>query len=174
MRPRAKTNLEKMGFVDPDRKESKHDVLQLQILENPEKLIKGITEKEITDLKVETIKLEYPVVTSTKFIVGYLDCVISFSFDEGKFYETSKYERVDGVRKEVITRKKERTYITLCVEIKTKIESFGDTLRQINTYKQYVGKYPNPHGTVYFVVASEDDRYKPQFESQNIRFYNFK
>lgn len=152
MRPRAKTNLEKMGFVDPDRKESKHDILQLQILENPEKLIMAITKKELKDLKVLSVNLEVPVLSknsygSSKFIVGYLDCLILFSFDDGK---------------------NERIETTLGIEIKTKIESFGDTLRQINTYKQY----SNPR-TV-FVVASEDDRYKSQFESQNIRFYNFK
>lgn len=152
MRPRAKTNLEKMGFVDPDRKESKHDVLQLQILENPEKLIKGITKKELKDLKIESAILEVPVLSTnsysnSKFIVGYLDCLIVFSFDDGKEY---------------------RSETTLAIEIKTKVESFGDTLRQINTYKQY-----SKPRTI-FVVASEDDRYKEQFESQNIRFYNFK
>lgn len=152
MRPRAKTNLEKMGFVDPDRKESQHDVLQLKILENPEKLINSISKSVLTDLKIESIKLEKPVLSkgyNSKFIVGYLDCFIEATFDSGKEH---------------------RQLINLAVEIKSKVESFGDTLRQINTYKEYFDHRLGVH----FVVASEDDRYKEQFESQGIRFYDFK
>lgn len=153
MRPRAKTNLEKMGFVDPDRKESKHDVLQLQILENPEKVVRSISNIELNNLEIEYVKLEHPVISKTnyssaKFIVGYIDVLISFLYNNGE----NSYKK-GGV---------------LAIEIKTKIESFGDTLRQINTYKQYC------NDKFFFVVASEDDRYKTQFESQNIRFYNFK
>lgn len=153
MRPKAKTNLEKMGFVDPDRKESRHDVLQLQILENPKEVVRSLSSIELNNLEIEFVKLEHPVISQTnyssaKFIVGYIDVLISFLYNNGD----AEYKK-GGV---------------FAIEIKTKIESFGDTLRQINTYKQY-----SNHKTV-FVVASEDDRYKSQFESQDIRFYNFK
>jgi len=152
MRPKAKTNLEKMGFIDSDRNKA-HDELQLEILSNPEKLIRSITNTEILDLKIESIKLEVPVMSGT-FIVGFIDCVIVFSFQtEKESYKTIK---------------------KLVVEIKTSINSFGDTLRQINTYKKY-DKYPNTFLTdAVFVIACPDDSLSEQFKTQGIRFYNFK
>lgn len=145
MKPKAKTNLEKMGFLDLDRNKN-HDELQLEILSNPEKLVRSISKSELKNLKIKSVDLEVPVVSqsgynSSKFIVGYLDCVIIAKFDGG--------------------------YAHLAIEIKTKIDSFGDTLRQINTYKQYKKDF-------IYCIASQDDKYKEQFETQGLRFYNFK
>ena len=36
---KAKTQLEKLGFRDPDRKNSKHDIIQMWVYENIEKVI---------------------------------------------------------------------------------------------------------------------------------------
>ena len=165
--PKAKTNLEKMGFVDPDRKSLRHDELQLEILSNPEKLIRSISKIDLKDLKIESPILEYPVISknnTSKFIVGYVDCMLNFSYKTGKFIPEKTIYKNEVTEKYV----EQESFVQLCIEIKTKIEGFGDVLRQINTYKEYLS-----HRTV-FAIASEDDRYKSQFESQGIKFYNFK
>jgi hypothetical protein len=164
MKPKAKTNLEKMGFIDSDRNKT-HDDLQVEILSNPEKIIKSILKIEPKDLKILKIFLEQPVVTKTDFIVGYVDCVISFNFKTGQtrlHHETNEpYEFT--------------TSSVAVIEIKTKIDSFGDTLRQINTYKTYSHITKNRFlQEAIFIVASPDEKFKLQFESQDIRFYNFK
>jgi len=49
------------------------------------------------------------------------------------------------------------------VEVKPKIRSFGETLRQINTYRSYTKNDT-------FVIYSPDTRFKSAFESQGIIF----
>lgn len=53
--------------------------------------------------------------------------------------------------------------ITVKIEVKPKIDSFGKTLRQINTYREY------DHRAIY-VIYSPDTRFKAAFESQGIKF----
>lgn len=148
MRPKAKTNLEKMGFLDNDRKNPTHDEMQLWLLYNLKQIIKQLSKLDILDedINIDGITLEVPVETQTKFIVGYLDAVILFTMKS--------------------------SYFKLIVEIKTGIESFGDVLRQMNTYKSYIPERKN----TFFCILTQNDKNKQAFESQKIKvlIYNKK
>ena len=50
------------------------------------------------------------------------------------------------------------------IEVKPKIDSFGATLRQINTYQRLVR---GSNGNIY--LFTEDLRFKEEFESQDIK-----
>ena len=53
---------------------------------------------------------------------------------------------------------------TINIEVKPKIKSFGETLRQVNTYKELLGDNAE------YVIYSPDTRFKQAFESQGIKF----
>lgn len=146
MRPKAKTNLEKMGFIDLDKKNPTHDEIQLWLLENTIDfllLLKSGQEVNKEDIKGLEIKLEVPVYSDhlRKFIVGFLDAVIMFEY-KGKYYK-------------------------FCIEIKSNIDSFGETLRQINTYKNYVEHRSR------FVIICPNDKYISAFKSQDIQLIKY-
>ncbi len=133
------------------------------------------------------IKSEVPIISgSNKFIIGYLDIqynikgfmqkslfksdtMCNFEYDYQKWYnsdvehktfsfyprgEISIYNYSMGIK---------RNSISINVEVKPKIDSFGETLRQINTYKTYI---PDD----IFVIYSPDTRFKEAFEIQGIKF----
>lgn len=54
-------------------------------------------------------------------------------------------------------------YKTINIEVKPKIKSFGETLRQINTYRDF-----DPHA--FYIIYSPDSRFKEAFELQGISF----
>lgn len=56
-----------------------------------------------------------------------------------------------------------QTVWNINVEAKPKIKSFGETLRQINTYRSYTDNST-------YVIYSPDTRFKAAFESQGIKF----
>lgn len=97
-------------------------------------------------VKVES---EIPIVTRNEFIVGYLD--IKISMDDfvkvcGMFIIKYTFSQI------------ENCYI----EIKPYISSFGQTLRQIKTYQNYL-----PIGDFY--LFTPDKKFKKAFESQGIK-----
>ncbi|MGB8233824.1 MAG: hypothetical protein WCE60_07525, partial [Methanobacterium sp.] len=68
---------------------------------------------------------------------------------------------IDDIKNvEVLTEIPERIYI----EVKPEIDSFGTTLRQLNTYKSLVD---GSSGNIY--PFTDDLRFKEQFESQGIK-----
>lgn len=86
----------------------------------------------IHDLKIES---EYPIM-SKQFIIGYIDIFITPT----PITCTSKH---------------------YAIEVKPTISSFGETLRQLNTYRQYL------HNTKIFLFTC-DMGFKSAFESQGI------
>lgn len=124
----------------------KHDDIVKYIFENPIKVLRKITK---TDLDFFNIKMEIekPVLKKNygkTDIVGYIDLSIDFKY---KFNNGIQYDR-------------------FYIEVKSYIKSFGELLRQINTYKTYekYGKY---------VVVSPDDRFVELIESQDIKFLKY-
>jgi hypothetical protein len=117
----------------------KHDELVLQLLykENAKKILSMIYEdmycEEIEDKNVN-VDSEVLICTKNDFIVGYVD--VKIKFDKGS----------------------DRRF--LCIEAKPEIESFGQTLRQINTYRKYCS-YP-------FIIYTPDTKFRNAFITQGI------
>lgn len=147
--PKAKTNLEKLGFLDPDRKNPTHDEIQIWVLSNIEKIINHYSKFEVSE--IISVSLENPVFQnnnsyySTKYIVGYIDVCAVIKFK--------------GIDREFV----------LYIEIKSKIDSFGDLVRQIQTYKTYLGQ----NSYQKYIVISPDDKYKDALKTQNILFFHY-
>lgn len=82
------------------------------------------------------VSSEIPLTSKTDYIIGYIDVAIDYGRGSPSLY----------------------------VEAKPKIKSFGETLRQIRTYKNYRDY------NVKYVIYSPDTRFKAAFESQGIKF----
>lgn len=145
--PKAKTNMERMGFVDEDLKSVDHDRLIIWLDENKERVIQSIT-KPITEIK--EVQWEYPIIQkgggggfdAPKFVIGFVDYAVFIRFGENKMLG--------------------RVYF----EAKTKIPSLGELLRQLVFYRTYSDYYTK------IVVLSTDDKYRKQIESAGYTFVN--
>lgn len=133
------TTAEKLWNLDDKTlKTPEHDKLVCELL-NKDKLRKILMLLE--DTTIVSIKSEVPIITYNKFIIGYWDVVVN-----------------------IIRRHKDGTVwmdITYYIEVKPKIDSFGATLRQLNTYRQYC---PSQHILLY----TPDISYEKEFNSQGI------
>lgn len=96
---------------------------------------------------------EVPILDHNNFIIGYWDIVVEF-YRKNYNFNFKGYE--DLFYGERVPR---RIYI----EVKPDVKSFGETLRQLNTYKCQEGIINN---TVY--LFTPDLRFKEAFESQGI------
>jgi len=126
---------------------------------------------------------EVPLQSSyNQFIIGYVDVrynvrnfesTFNIKTDEeyeykDKFYG-SAHEGIIKVRPEGQIKVSNKSLsrlgdeISINIEVKPKIKSFGETMRQINTYKEF-DKYPM------YVIYSPDVRFKAAFESQGVKF----
>lgn len=120
----------------------KHDKMQVYVYKNIKYIIKGLSKSNIDkdDIKILKIELEKPVIKTgynSKTIVGYIDIFVEFKIK-------------NNIKQ-------------IAIELKPKIFSLGELIRQINTYKTYCYKY------IYAVLCYEDN-YKDIIKSQNIRF----
>lgn len=88
-----------------------------------------------------------------RYILGYWDIHI-------KIVKPDEYEVLSENNNFVIHWAK-GDYSDVYIEVKPKITSFGQTLRQLNTYAEYTGKK-----NIY--LFTRDSRFKEQFESQGI------
>lgn len=105
------------------------------------------------DLPKMKILSEVPIETNNRFIVGYWDIVIRL-YREGYSYSIKGYKDLfyDNHIPKVIY-----------IEVKPEVRSFGETLRQLNTYKSQ----EKTHGDIY--LFTPDLRFKEQFEGQGIK-----
>lgn len=116
---------------------SKHDELVLLLLNKEYCFEKLQLQVDTTDISILS---EYPIThpNQPNFIIGYWDIVVA---------------------------SKSCGCISF-VECKPTIDSFGKTLRQLNTYKEFI--YPwNLKNSVY--LFTPDVRFKDAFESQGIK-----
>jgi hypothetical protein len=73
MEPKAKTIIEKHGFLDSDRKSPKHDEIQLWVYKNLRTVIKSVfPEVNAEELDLSKTQLEYAI-SDRNFIVGFVD-----------------------------------------------------------------------------------------------------
>jgi len=174
---KAKTLQEKLGFIDDDIKNPKHDDLVCWIDENAESIIHSFHWPSIEDqlerlrdtgrysfdiklkdlperppISIHAKKWELPIIKQqykTETIVGFVDICIECLYPE--LYFTDKF----WYRNEIVK---------IYFEAKTEIRSLGELLRQINTYKTYAtGKY---------IVVCPDEKFKTIIKSQGIKFIN--
>ncbi len=102
------------------------------------------------------INSEVPIKGNNDFIYGYWDIEVLIR-------AVVRHIRIgieDVQNVEVLNEIPDRIYI----EVKPEIDSFGTTLRQLNTYKSLV---EGSSGNIY--LFTEDLRFKEQFESQGIK-----
>lgn len=103
---------------------------------------------------------EVPITGHNQFIIGYWDIVLRV--------DTPIEFKCDKFRYEI---KFSGAPITVYIEAKPIIESFGGVIRQIKTYMEYLNRgdrYSQP-GVSIVCLLTPDARFKSAFESQGIR-----
>lgn len=113
------------------------------------------TLKSLINLDQPKLKIlsEVPIVTNNRFIVGYWDIVIRL-YRESYSYSLKGYKDLfydNNIPK------------VLYIEVKPEIRSFGETLRQLNTYRSQ----EKTLGVIY--LFTPDLRFKKEFECQDIK-----
>ena len=152
----AKTYIEKLGFKDDDLYEKNHDELMEFLVTNKYYFVKYIgtrTGLHLSDVETIELNLEYCVTSKnssnrynlrTNYVNGFVDAILR--------YRTSHCENATHI-----------------IEIKTKIKSFGAVLRELNYYKEQLNSYKYSDIN-WFVLFSNDDKYRKLFEEQGIIF----
>lgn len=110
---------------------------------------------EISTHNVE-IKSEVPITANNGFLVGYCDVVVSIILPN--LYKGNYFE--------IINNNQSHNTLTRYIEVKPVIKSFGETLRQLNTYKHYLH-------TEEMYLFTTDLRFKEAFESQGIKVLTY-
>ena len=118
--------------------------------------IKSELEQNILKYKFCNISLETAITSSKSFIVGYAD--IEFVGRTEIYFAISTYKYFSYYTGEIGTRSREK----INIEVKPKIQSFGELIRQINTYRV--------HNSFPWYVACPDDRHKDNLADENIGF----
>lgn len=158
-RIKAKSHLEKLGFSETDKKDSKHDIIQTWTYENIDKVIsETIMYKNPHSYKLLHNRWEHQIMHingNYKMIVGYIDILVCI---QGKFYfsDTGKYEE----------SKK-----NLFIEVKTQIPSLGMLIRQMRAYQAY---QQGINDLTDYIIVSPDDRHKKVLNKQGFWFYKYK
>ena len=148
---KAKTLIEKMGYLDSDKKTPEHDKIQTWVYENARTIIDELFVKGRFDYAILKNEWEYQVVTynyQSKYIVGFVDIAV--------IIEKSDEKGDDYLRPRIF------------IEVKTKIPSLGELLRQIKVYKTYLNNKNQA-----FVVVSPDDSYANILKKQDVFFYKY-
>lgn len=133
-----------------------------------EKVVKSVIED------FPSIKSEVPIqINSNKFIIGYIDVSICMPIncEAAAKSELFMYSNKNGKICRRLGRSL-RVYndsyvnqeqILLHIEVKPIIKSFGETLRQINTYRAC-------KDNAIYCIYSPDTRFKLAFENQGMKF----
>ncbi len=203
VKPKAKTRMERYGFVDEDKRKPLHDEIQIWIHKGIEdrnseifKKIVDIERKkflEIINKETKNIKIPYIIknvvsdepkviniewekmIKDKRYPIGYIDLyfLLCFPFKCNKNYDKIiNYRYWSTEEQYIISRidfEEGRDYTILVpvfIEIKTKILSIGDLIRQINTYREY------EYGS-YYVVAPENKNAKGVLFTQNIKYLEY-
>ena len=110
------------------------------------------------------IEMEQPINStissrySNKYIIGYIDAIISFN-DE-VYFENKIFNGIWSLN----NKKDLFSDIKIYIEVKTSISNVGETLRQINTYRNYI------KGGIW-VIITKTKGLKDIFKSQDIIVY---
>ena len=125
-------------------------------------------------INIELKNWEFPVTIGEekyKRIIGFVDMLVGFYFPTSAYLqgivEEIKYGEIVKYRLEdTIGLNFHRKYRSVAFEVKTKIDSVGELIRQINYYRNVL------RDTI-FVVISENDEYKDILNDQKIKFIKY-
>jgi hypothetical protein len=152
--PKAKTHLQKLGFLDTDKKNSKHDIIQIWAYENAHQIIaETIMSKNEFPFKIDKIKWEHQVINqngSFSQLVGFIDIMVKIS---GKFYSEPNKDFQEETRE-------------IFIEVKTEIPSVGALIRQIRAYQTY-------KSYVHYIVVAPDNKFEKLLDEQGIWFFKY-
>jgi len=132
---------------------------------NKEKIIGELEriKQDFEDFKKLEIELfiegEKPIVKGVgtyKTIIGYVDFLVTLTHPVTKYF-SSVQPTSNIIRSEQHTTK-------FFIEVKPKITSFGETLRQMKTYIEYTNAKP-------IIVADTTQEIKEAFEKEGIKLY---
>jgi len=153
--PKAKTHLQKLGFLDTDKKNSKHDIIQIWVNDNAEKILsETIMSKTAFPIEIEQIRWEHQVMNnngSFTQLVGFIDIMVKF---RSKFYSAHFKDYVDESR-----------YVF--IEVKTEIPNVGALIRQMRAYQSYKSMAD------YYLIVAPDDRFEKLLNKQGFWFYKY-
>lgn len=148
---------DKLKWGDESLKTPEHDALVIWLHDNLEAVVKklNITQEPY---RISEPILEYPVTNKNSTILCFMDLKCNLEY-------------VEVIRKD---HKIQRQY-RLLFEVKPKIESFGETLRQLRSYEIY-DRTDRAMGFLSIsskiIVVSPDIRFKKYIESQGFDFIN--
>jgi hypothetical protein len=152
MQRTPKTLIERHGFQDPDRSTPVHDQIQVWAYNNIETILRSISPNEM-NIEITGKVLEWPITVVHDYrgdihrnVVGFVDLMLH------------GFRTMDGVRGD---------QFQIAMEMKGKISSCGDLIRQINFYRKYMN-----YETVWIVV-SPDDRFKRILQDHRIFFVKY-
>jgi len=164
VKPKAKTQIERMGFKDNDLKTSKHDEIMfwldnyiktefLKKLEDSDLLKKYIGLKP--KIVIEQNIWEKPILSKTKYNIGFIDLYLEIRIE---FYKKKKdiYEQ-------------DANWYDYYFEVKSKLPSIGELLRQVNFYKSNIGD----RGKFYVVAPKTNDKIKYLLKQQGVSFIEY-
>lgn len=154
---KAKTMMQKSGFVDSDKKSPEHDKIQKWIYNNPEKVLDTIPILKGKNFKILNKKWEYTLLDKSYLnrdsypIAGYIDLA---------FYLEASSPIVQN----------NSTETSVYVEIKTSIPSLGELIRQLRFYENYLELDKG----IRILVVCPDDSDQQILEEQGFWFYKYK
>jgi hypothetical protein len=140
---------------------SVHEEWKSLAQEKKDKLLDDYTDSFKTwhrnDLNFSSVKLEHPIMTEKKFIIGFIDAMLYFvspslGFERSYSVSVWKYN-LDKPDIDYLINK-------VAIEVKTTIRSFGETLRQLELYKAHLG------GKTIVLITAEETPFKKAFNSQ--------
>lgn len=111
---------------------------------------------------VTQISSNYKTGYTNKNIIGYIDLLVKITASDLNVVDSE-------INKKITTPKFVQTMNVakpdLLIEVKTKINSVGELLRQINTYREYK--------TGVFLVVCPDDKFADILKKEGIYFYKY-
>lgn len=96
-------------------------------------------------------------------IPGYRDYLNTLTSEDGSTIKTDGAYEITGAG---------NSYRRFYIEVKPKIESFGEVLRQINTYKSFIGGRMFKYNMARYYLFTLDTQFNEEFESQGITVIN--
>lgn len=123
------------------------------------KLLYEDVKKQFNEHKRFTLSFEKPITAHNGFMLGFIDLQINTHTSWN-----DSFERSVGIY-DVNNNKK---YDSVYVEVKSKINSFGELLREINFYRENI----NTPNSAFLVVAPECD-FVEELKSQGVFFYKY-
>lgn len=144
-----------LNYGDKELKTPEHDLIMLWLNKECKNVAIEVF-PEVKDAKFKSPEWERPYTGKTNSILCFIDLALDLEYSE-----------IDR------ERQFNRTWSVL-FEVKPKIFSIGETIRQIQAYKHHVrGSNTSmyDYSEKKFVIVSPDDRFKEIFKEQKIYFY---